>query len=301
LNLVINNFNLNQFTLKESNPLEGGCLTDSDKFDIIITSYTKDLSIVDHILKHLERDSVAALLTFPGVLFRSGRDKEIRERLIAKNLISAIIQLPSNSLSGTGIAPCIIVLSNKHQDKKGIHFIDTSRDPQKEFNTHKADAYYQCIADVYSNRDNIPHFSKFVSQEEIIENEGSLKVSTYIQPYSPIENHGSQNVINDWSRTYKFNNSTLTIRFGDVVTSDAEVIVSSDDTEISMGGGVSQSILEAGGDFVREDAQKKLPALLGDVIVSTAGKLAKQKYIFHCLTIDYTIIWIFISPNYLEE
>lgn len=253
LNLVINNFNLNQFTLKESNPLEGGCLTDSDKFDIIITSYTKDLSIVDHILKHLERDSVAALLTFPGVLFRSGRDKEIRERLIAKNLISAIIQLPSNSLSGTGIAPCIIVLSNKHQDKKGIHFIDTSRDPQKEFNTHKADAYYQCIADVYSNRDNIPHFSKFVSQEEIIENEGSLKVSTYIQPYSPIENHGSQNVINDWSRTYKFNNSTLTIRFGDVVTSDAEVIVSSDDTEISMGGGVSQSILEAGGDFVRED------------------------------------------------
>ena len=287
LNLVINNFNLNQFTLKESNPLEGGCLTDSDKFDIIITSYTKDLSIVDHILKHLERDSVAALLTFPRVLFRSGRDKEIRERLIAKNLISAIIQLPSNSLSGTGIAPCIIVLSNKHQDKKGIHFIDTSRDPQKEFNTHKADAYYQCIADVYSNRDNIPHFSKFVSQEEIIENEGSLKVSTYIQPYSPIENHGSQNVINDWSRTYKFNNSTLTIRFGDVVTSDAEVIVSSDDTEISMGGGVSQSILEAGGDFVREDAQKKLPALLGDVIVSTAGKLAKQKYIFHCLTIDY--------------
>lgn len=287
LNLVINNFNLNQFTLKESNPMEGGGLTDSDKFDIIITSYTKDLSIVDHILKHLEKDSVAALLTFPGVLFRSGRDKEIRERLIAKNLISAIIQLPSNSLSGNGIPPCIIVLSNKHQDKKGIHFIDASKYPQKDFNSQTADAYYQYVADVYFNRDDIPHFSRFVSREEIIENEGSLNVSKYIQPYYPIENPGSQNSNNDWSRTYKFNNSTLTIRFSDVVTSDAEVIVSSDDTEISMGGGVSQSILEAGGDFVREDAQKKLPALLGDVIVSTAGKLAKQKYIFHCLTIDY--------------
>ena len=287
LNLVINNFNLHQFTLKESNPMEGGGLTDSDKFDIIITSYTKDLSIVDHILKHLEKDSVAALLTFPGVLFRSGRDKEIRERLIAKNLISAIIQLPSNSLSGNGIPPCIIVLSNKHQDKKGIHFIDASKYPQKDFNSQTADAYYQYVADVYFNRDDIPHFSRFVSREEIIENEGSLNVSKYIQPYYPIENPGSQNSNNDWSRTYKFNNSTLTIRFGDVITSKAEVIVSSDDTEISMGGGVSQSILEAGGEFVKEDAQKKLPAMLGDVVVSTAGKLANQKFIFHCLTIDY--------------
>ena len=39
-------------------------------------------------------------------------------------------------------------------------------------------------------------------------------------------------------------------------------------------------------DIVQEDAQKKLPALLGDVIVSTAGQLLKQKYIFHCMTID---------------
>ncbi|MBR5860166.1 MAG: TIR domain-containing protein [Bacteroidaceae bacterium] len=88
-------------------------------------------------------------------------------------------------------------------------------------------------------------------------------------------------------RKYRFNNSTLTIVFGNIMTSKSEVIVSSDDTHISMGGGISGCILRAGGENIRKDAQKKLPALLGDVIVSTAGNLEYQKYIFHCLTIDY--------------
>ena len=87
-------------------------------------------------------------------------------------------------------------------------------------------------------------------------------------------------------KVYQMNNSTVTIIIGDILSSKAEVIVSSDDTNISMGGGVSYSILTAGGEFIKQDAQKKLPALLGDVVVSTAGKLEHQKYIFHCLTTD---------------
>ena len=88
-------------------------------------------------------------------------------------------------------------------------------------------------------------------------------------------------------RKYRFNNSTLTIVFGDITTSKAEVIVSSDDTGISMGGGISGCIRKQGGENIRMDAQKKLPAQLGDVVVSTAGALEHQKFIFHCLTIDH--------------
>ena len=88
-------------------------------------------------------------------------------------------------------------------------------------------------------------------------------------------------------RKYQFNNSTLTIVFGDIMKSESEVIVSSDDTGISMGGGISGCILKAGGEAIRQDAQKKLPAQLGDVVVSTAGALEHQKFIFHCLTIDH--------------
>lgn len=86
-------------------------------------------------------------------------------------------------------------------------------------------------------------------------------------------------------KTYHFNNSTVTIKWGSVLQSSASVIVSSDDTAITMSGGVSKAILNAGGEIIQTDAQKQLPAQVGNVVVSTAGSLP-QKYVFHCLTID---------------
>lgn len=88
-------------------------------------------------------------------------------------------------------------------------------------------------------------------------------------------------------REYRFNNSCLTIILDDILESKAEVIVSSDDNQISMGGGVSLSIYNKGGSNIQADARRKLPASVGDVVVSTAGNLEHQKYVFHCLTLDF--------------
>src|ERR1044072_3167831 len=85
-------------------------------------------------------------------------------------------------------------------------------------------------------------------------------------------------------RTYQFGKSFLTLEFGDITTSKAQVLVSSDDYYLSMGGGVSRSLLKAGGNAIALDAAKKVPASLGDVIVTTAGTLPAQ-YIFHAVTI----------------
>lgn len=87
-------------------------------------------------------------------------------------------------------------------------------------------------------------------------------------------------------RKYLFNNSTLTIIFGNIIDSKAEVLVSSDDTDITMGGGVSKSILTHGGPSIQADAKKKLPAQIGDVVVSSAGDFKCAKFIFHCLTLE---------------
>lgn len=88
------------------------------------------------------------------------------------------------------------------------------------------------------------------------------------------------------SRQYTFNNSTLTIKFGNIIESHSEVIVSSDDCYITMGGGVSRAILEAGGKVIIKNARKMVPVPLGDVAVTTAGAMEYQKFIFHCITID---------------
>lgn len=87
-------------------------------------------------------------------------------------------------------------------------------------------------------------------------------------------------------RTYTINKSTLTLIFDDIVDADTEVIVSCDDTYLSMGGGVSAAIKRAGGKAVELDVAKKTPASLGSVVVSSAGSLP-AKYIFHIITLDF--------------
>jgi len=85
-------------------------------------------------------------------------------------------------------------------------------------------------------------------------------------------------------KQYKFGSSILTIKFDDITNSKDQVIVSSDDYYLSMGGGVSAAILRKGGNEIAIDASKKVPAKLGSVVITTAGRLPAN-FIFHCITI----------------
>lgn len=78
--------------------------------------------------------------------------------------------------------------------------------------------------------------------------------------------------------------STVTIVFGDITTSTCEILVSSDDHGLTMGGGVSRALLRAGGSQIRTDAAKCVPGQVADVIVTSAGSLP-AKYILHAITI----------------
>ena len=60
----------------------------------------------------------------------------------------------------------------------------------------------------------------------------------------------------DMERTYTFNNSTVRILFGDILDSTADVIVSSDDSRLSMSGGISKNILKKAGPELARDVKK---------------------------------------------
>src|SRR5687767_6095446 len=85
-------------------------------------------------------------------------------------------------------------------------------------------------------------------------------------------------------RTYQVKNSTITLRFGDITESEADVLVSSDDFMLTRGGGVSRAISHAAGQQLAAHGRKLVPSELGDVLVTTAGGLG-AKYIFHAVTI----------------
>lgn len=85
-------------------------------------------------------------------------------------------------------------------------------------------------------------------------------------------------------RTYKVGDSTLSLEFGDITSSPADVLVSSDDSFLTMGGGVSAAIRRQAGQGILLEVAKKIPAKLGDVVVTGAGSLA-AKHVFHAITI----------------
>jgi len=85
-------------------------------------------------------------------------------------------------------------------------------------------------------------------------------------------------------RTYQIGTSTLALEFGDITTSKADVLVSSDDSYLTMGGGVSAAIRRAAGQGILLEVAKKIPASLGDVVVTGAGSLP-AKHVFHAVTI----------------
>ncbi len=86
-----------------------------------------DLAFTMHMLFWLSTDGTAAIVEFPGVLYRGGAEQKIRSYLIKNNFVDTVIQLPDNLFFGVSIATCIIVLRKSKADAN-ILFIDASKE-----------------------------------------------------------------------------------------------------------------------------------------------------------------------------
>lgn len=141
-----------------------------------------DLAFIMHCLSWLAPNGTAAIVCFPGVLYRGGAEQKIRKYLVDNNYIDAIIQLPENLFFGTGITTCIMVLKRSKSDNN-ILFIDASKEFIKSGNKNKlTDENIQNILDAYIERKNIDHFVKLASREEVEEFDYNLSVTAYVEP-----------------------------------------------------------------------------------------------------------------------
>ena len=141
-----------------------------------------DLAFIMHSLAWLATNGTAAIVCFPGIMYRGGAEKKIRQYLIDNNFIDCIIQLPSNLFYGTSIATCIMVLKKSKADNRTL-FIDASAECIKVTNNNKlTEENIRRIVDEFVSRADVDHFARCVPYEEIAQNEYSLSVSTYVQP-----------------------------------------------------------------------------------------------------------------------
>ena len=141
-----------------------------------------DLAFIMHSLAWLATNGTAAIVCFPGIMYRGGAEKKIRQYLIDNNFIDCIIQLPSNLFYGTSIATCIMVLKKSKADNRTL-FIDASVECIKVTNNNKlTEENIRHIVDEFVSRADVDHFARCVPYEEIAQNEYNLSVSTYVQP-----------------------------------------------------------------------------------------------------------------------
>ena len=140
-----------------------------------------DLAFIMHSLSWLATGGTAAIVCFPGIMYRGGAEQKIRKYLIDNNFIDCIIQLPSNLFFGTSIATCIMVLKKGKADNKTL-FIDASAECIKVTNNNKlTQANIERIVDTFANRAEEAHFSHLANYEEIADNDYNLSVSTYVE------------------------------------------------------------------------------------------------------------------------
>lgn len=140
-----------------------------------------DLAFIMHSLAWLATNGTAAIVCFPGIMYRGGAEKKIRQYLVDNNFIDCIIQLPDNLFYGTSIATCIMVLK-KSKSENSTLFIDASKECKKVTNNNKlTDENIDNIVSFYSNREDVQYVCRLVQNSEIAEEDYNLSVSTYVE------------------------------------------------------------------------------------------------------------------------
>jgi type I restriction enzyme M protein len=156
------------------------------------TGKKADLMFAQHILAVLTPDGIGATVMPHGVLFRGGKEKEIREGIIKDDRLEAVIGLAPNLFYGTGIPACILVLRGtdpRPAERRGkVLFINADR----EFTAGRAQNYLdpqhaEKIVAAYEAYEDIPGFARVVDIAELRETDFNLNIRRYVDNTPPPE------------------------------------------------------------------------------------------------------------------
>ena len=141
-----------------------------------------DLAFIMHALAFLATNGTAAIVCFPGIMYRGGAERKIRQYLVDNNYVDAVIQLPDNLFFGTSIATCIMVMKKGKRDN-AVLFVDASEECVKVTNNNKLteDNIKSILSLVEERKEKVEHRSRLVHRDEIAENDFNLSVSTYVE------------------------------------------------------------------------------------------------------------------------
>lgn len=141
-----------------------------------------DFAFLLHGFHYLSENGTMAIILPHGVLFRGGKEYEIRKKLLEDDSIDAVIGLPANLFYSTDIPVCILVLK-KCRKHDSILFINASSDEHYEKGKRQnrlREEDVTKIVDTYQFRKEEIRYSRLVSLQEIKENDYNLNITRYV-------------------------------------------------------------------------------------------------------------------------
>lgn len=139
-----------------------------------------DMAFIMHCLSWLSSNGTAAIVCFPGIMYRPRAEQKIRKYLVDNNFIDCIIQLPSNLFFGTPIVTDILILKKGKQDNK-VLFIDATNQCKKVTGNNRLyPENIDNILKIYVSRKNEDGVSYLANYNEIVNKKYNLSISTYI-------------------------------------------------------------------------------------------------------------------------
>lgn len=211
MNMFLHNVNYDHFDIQLGDTLRHPLHTDEEPFDAIVSNppYSipwdgdndatlindprfapagvlaprskADFAFTMHMLSWLSAQGTAAIVEFPGILYRSGAEQKIRRYLVSNNYVDTVIQLPQNLFFGTSIATCLLILKKNKSDNR-VCFIDASNEFGHEGNKNKLTAEnIDRIYNAYMSKEEDAHFCHVVTTADIEAEDFNLSVSTYVE------------------------------------------------------------------------------------------------------------------------
>jgi type I restriction enzyme M protein len=150
-----------------------------------------DYAFITHMVEIAKRQSGRVAVIVPhGVLFRAGAEGTIRKALIAENLLDAVIGLPANLFTTTGIPVAILIFDRSREQgganeaRKDVLFIDASRDftPGKTQNVME-EGHVARVLETYKQRAEVARYSHCATPAEIVENDFNLNIPRYVDTF----------------------------------------------------------------------------------------------------------------------
>ncbi len=143
-----------------------------------------DFAFILHALSYLSGRGRAAIVTFPGIFYRGGAEKKIRQYLVENDFVETVISLAPNLFYGTSIAVNILVLSKNKRDTK-VQFIDASGSDffKKETNNNVlTNEHIEKIMQLFADKADTEYVAQMVDLDTIADNDYNLSVSAYVEP-----------------------------------------------------------------------------------------------------------------------